>query len=198
MNSFEELYISARTCNRCYPGKEICVPQPDTKNASGKADILFVAERPGRNGAGKTGVISFDNDDPTADFFRECFELSGLSRKEIFITNACLCFPVFEGYADKKPSISEIKNCHYWFKKVLNLADPKLIVTVGSSALDSVLRYFNHKLSTNFLQIVGTLITETNPSIYPIAHTSRRGRINRSGDLQKEDWLKIPKIIESQ
>ena len=199
-NSMErliELYDSAKSCHRCYSDCGIIVPQPDPKNSTGKADILFVLERPGRNGAGKTGFISFDNGDPTADFFKECFELTGLKRQDIFITNSCLCFPDYEGYNDSKPSDKELKNCQYWFNEVIKMVEPKLIVTIGSAAFESVTNCFHYKPKTGFLKNIGRLIKDTDPFIYPLGHTSIRGRspVNRSAELQKQDWLKLPLIM---
>jgi uracil-DNA glycosylase family 4 len=196
--SLKDIFCEARSCELCYPGQEIYVPLPDPNNSDGKADIVFVNERPGRIGTGGSGYVSFDNNDASANFFRECFELVGLSREKVFITNACLCYPLFDGYRDTAPSSTELKNCHFWLRQQLELAAPKLIVTVGQIAFKSVLRYFNHwppERYETFLGAVGQPVLETEPWIFPLAHTSRRGRAMRRAELQRADWLKIPDIM---
>lgn len=198
MANLREILLEARLCQRCYPETKICVPLPDPNNSIGEVDIIFINERPGRIGTGQSGYISFDNDDPAANFFRECFDLVGLDRQKVFITNACLCYPLSDGYTDTKPTVSELTNCHFWLRKQLEVANPKLIVTIGESAWKSALRYFDcwHQFKhIGFLKSVGNVITETTPWIFPLSHTSRRGRVHRSAGLQRNDWKKIPGII---
>jgi uracil-DNA glycosylase family 4 len=198
-SSVIHLIKAAGNCERCYPGQDIYVPLPDPNNSTGESEIMFINERPGRIGTGGSGYVSFDNDDPSANFFRECFDAAGLDRESVFVTNACLCHPIFDGYKDKEPTIRELTNCHHWLREQLRIVRPLLVVTVGWSALQSLLRYEGlwpvHDRE-NFSSWVGTLIEFTDPWIYPIAHTSRRGRIYRKAALQKSDWLKIPKILE--
>lgn len=194
MNTTRELIFSARSCDLCYGGEAIYIPEPDPKNSLTQADVMFVNERPGRIGTGQSGYVSFDNDDPSANFFKECFESTGIPREDIFITNACLCHPDFAGYTDTAPKLKEIKNCHYWLERQINLVQPKLIVTVGRVALESVLRYIKIWPLPNrprFLELVGAPIDTDSMVVFPVAHTSRLGRVNRTADLQKEDWKKI-------
>ena len=192
------VFKDARKCTRCYPDKDIYVPLPDPRNSVGKSDIMFILVRPGRIGTGESGYVSFDNDDPTADFARECFEATGLGRESIFVTNACLCHPEFEGYRDKEPAIWELENCHHWLHQQLEIVQPLLIVTVGWSPLKSILKYYGHwpvRNKSTFDAWVGQLIDENDPWIFPVAHTSRKGRANRKADIQKSDWLEIPAIL---
>ena len=193
------VFLEAGNCQRCYPGQEIHVPLPDPSNSGGPADIMFINERPGRTGTGESSHVSYENDDPSAKFFRELFESTGIERKQIFITNACLCHPDFESYRDKQPRVSEMANCHHWLREQMKIVRPRLIVTVGWVALQSLLRYqglWSRSTSKNFSDWVGQLIDITDPWIYPVAHTSLKGRINRNSELQREDWADIPKILE--
>ena len=196
--SLRNLFEEARSCQRCYPGKEIYVPLPDPKNSDGDADIVFVNERPGRIGTGQSGYVSFENNDPSANFFKECFLAAGLERKKVLITNACLCHPLFPGYTDTAPKVRELKNCHFWLKRQLDQTNPLLIVTVGRVAYESVMRFkkqWPDPSGRKFLGLVGQVIRSTSPWVYPLSHTSRLGRASRSAELQKEDWLAIPRIL---
>jgi len=135
-------------------------------NSDNFADILFVNERPGRIGPGQSGYVSFDNNDPSANFFKECFELAGLRREKVFITNACLCHPDYPGYKDTAPNDGELVNCHFWLEKQIEITDPKLIITIGKKAFESVLRYYECWVKYKniaFLSQVGKLIRETDP-----------------------------------
>lgn len=199
MGNIKQIFAEARKCTRCYMGKPIYVPYPDPNNSQSIADIMFINERPGRIGTGESGYVSFDNNDPSANFFKECFFQLKMDRKSIFITNACLCHPNYEGYTDKAPTIREIKNCHYWLDLQLSVVKPKLIITIGGTALKSLQLYF---LSSQQLQgfrltdNIGEVIQDTTPWIYPLFHTSLRGRIHRPARYQKQDWRKIPIILE--
>lgn len=193
------VFTDARACTRCYPDNEIYVPLPDPNNSAGKSEIMFIMIRPGRIGTGESGYVSLDNDDPTADFARECFDATGLDRKSVFVTNACLCHPDFEGYRDKEPAIWELENCHHWLHQQLEIVQPLLIVTIGWSPLQSVLRYYGHwpvRDKTTLATWVGQVIETNDPWIYPVAHTSLKGRAYRKATLQKTDWLAIPSILE--
>lgn len=195
----EQIFIEAKECRLCYGDIKINVPMCDPKNAVGSAKIVFIGERPGRQGAGKTNFISFDNDDPSANFLKECFLLTKLNRKDIFITNACLCYPEFEGYKDTKPTDREIRNCQNWLKKQLLIANPSLIVTLGSIALEAIKKLFPKSQQLNEFKLkrdIGKVVTNTTPYIYSLFHTSVRGRANRIAELQKKDWQRIPEILK--
>src|SRR5450755_2301735 len=86
------------------------IPKPDPKNGIPGENIIlmFVNERPGRLGAGQTDLIAFENPDPTAYRFKRLFETLAIDRKKIFITNACIYYPLRDGYTDTKPSKEEI------------------------------------------------------------------------------------------
>ncbi|MBR9678542.1 MAG: hypothetical protein GOU97_04600 [Nanoarchaeota archaeon] len=195
--NIDTLFEKAKKCKLCYKNISIYVPLPDPKNGKKDVSIMFVNERPGRVGTGDSGYVSFDNDDPSANLFKECFFQLGISRKKIFITNACICHPKFEGYKDKAPSTEEIRNCGFWLKRQISITQPKLIVTLGNNALKSIRYIFpeskqlkNFRLKHN----IGEIIKETKPWIYPLYHTSIRARRTRNVQQQKKDWLNIKKI----
>ena len=62
------------------------VPEFDPKNGNEKAKFLFLLEAPGPK-ALKTGLISFDNPDPTAKNFCKQLEESKISKKDVAVWN---------------------------------------------------------------------------------------------------------------
>jgi uracil-DNA glycosylase len=199
VTSIQKVFAEAQDCHKCYGDNPIYVPYPDPNNAQKSAEILFLNERPGRIGTGDSGYVSFDNKDPSAEFFRECFNQLNLDRKRIFITNACLCHPDFPEYTDKAPTKREILNCHAWLSRQLSIMKPKLIITIGAIPLKSMKLFFpsSEPLKTFKLKAdIGKVVRDTRQWVYPLYHTSRRGRIHREAKKQKRDWLKILDILE--
>lgn len=195
----DKIFQKAQKCKLCYGNVPIYVPLPDPNNGKTNVKIMFVNERPGRIGTGKSGFVSFDNKDPSASHFRDCFLQLGLSRKEIFITNVCLCHPKFAGYIDKTPSIREIKNCHFWLKKQIEAVKPKLLVTIGSIPLKSLRLLFSKSDQLKRFKLkynIGESIKETKPWIYPLYHTSLKARLTRNTKKQRRDWLKIKEALK--
>lgn len=106
----DTLFIEAHKCKLCYGDAPIHVPFPDPKNGKKTVLIMFIKERPGRIGTGKSGFVSFDNNDPSAHHFKDCFFHLKISREKVFITNACICHPETNDYKDTPPKVKEIKN----------------------------------------------------------------------------------------
>lgn len=192
------IFIEAKLCRRCYGDNPLHIPLPDEKNGSIGAKILFLLERPGRVGTGKSGRISFENVDPTAEFFRDLFFSIGIDRKDIFITNAVLCHPIIDEYKDKPTSTKELKNCLYFLERQIKLIRPKLIITLGTKPLQAIKYLYPHRITLKIFELknnIGEVITDELPFIYPLYHTSLRARLTRPANKQREDWSKIPEIL---
>jgi uracil-DNA glycosylase family 4 len=184
------------------------VPLFDEKNATSNALIMFINERPGRIGTGASGKVSFDNNDPTAKQFKECFEQLNIPRTKIFITNACLCYPDSENYRDKAPKTSEIDNCQYYLKKEIETTNPKLIVPLGAKALNAIKRFYIKQRNLKDSELkklqafklkynIGEVIKLKEITIYPLYHTSKQVQNkSRNSEQQKKDWLKIKQLIK--
>jgi len=193
------IFREARICKKCYGTTPLCVPLPDEKNGGIGASILFINERPGRRGAGKSGRISFDNEGPTASFFKKLFLSIGISGKDIFITNAVLCYPSIEWYSDTPPQRKQIRNCLFFLERQIKIINPKLIVTLGVTALQAVKYLFPDSMQLKSFKLrnnIGEVITDVTPFIYPLYHTSLRARATRPEQKQRGDWQKIPEITK--
>ena len=115
---------------------------------------FFIAEAPGRQGADRTRR-PFSGDKSGANF-QVLLDSIGLLREEIFITNSVLCSPRSETGANRKPSKKEIKNCAGFLARTLETIAPKIIVTLGSVALEALkpIEYHQFTLKTNAARIL--------------------------------------------
>lgn len=194
----KEIYDEAIKCQKCY--SDIYVPTPDPNNGGIGAEILFLFERPGRIGT-KSNLVSFDNEDPTAQFAKKLLEIAGIDRRNIFIANAVFCYPLDDAYRDKPPNSGNIKNCSTYLRKLIDTVQPKLLVTMGKSALRAAKYLYPHCTELKNFKLkkdIGTVITENKPTIYPLYHTSRRVRARtRKKNVQINDWIQIPKILSN-
>ena len=100
------------------------------------ADLMFIGEAPGRLGADQT-LIPFHGD-TSGHNFEDFLDFSGISRSDIYITNAALCNPKNEEGKNSTPKLSEIRNCSNFLKRQIHLVDPHIIVTLGGVALNAL------------------------------------------------------------
>ncbi len=187
-------------CTAANGGCPVVIPKPDTENGFEGVKIIFINERPGRVGPAKSGRISFENEDPTARWFRELFALTGIDRKDIFITNACLYYPADVNYKDRSPGTRELKCCAPILKDQIERIKPQLIVPLGNIALKALRYVFPESRQLERFKLkhsIRSLITDTTPPVYPVYHTSARARVTRSKKDQAADWRKIPQFLNS-
>ena len=187
LKNFKNLENQAANCSLC----PAMANQPailSKANGNLNANIVFVAEAPGRFGAGRTGVPF--HGDKSGDNFEKLLKHIGLTRKDVFITNAALCNPLKNGN-NRRPKISEIKNCLPFLKKTLDLICPQVVVTLGSTGLMAI----NLILGTQYQlkDRVAQSLTTQNFILFPLYHPSPRVTSwMRPLAQQKQDFKKIP------
>ena len=142
--AFDELIKEAAGCTQCPAmcGRSAVLSE---LNGSPDARIMFIGEAPGRKGADRTRV-PFSGDQSGANLDRFLSSIN-LTRKEIFITSAALCNPRSESGANRRPSQKELSNCSSFLRRTIELVDPRVIVTLGSVALEALKRIQYHELS---------------------------------------------------
>ncbi|MZH05406.1 MAG: uracil-DNA glycosylase [Nitrospinae bacterium] len=158
-------------------------------NGNLDANIVFVAEAPGRFGAGRTGIPF--HGDKSGGNFETLLAHIGLTRKDVFITNAALCNPLENGN-NRRPKTSEIKNCQPFLKKTLDLICPEVVVTLGSTGLQAI----NLILGTRYQlkDRVAQPLTTPGFILFPLYHPSPRvTNWMRPLAQQKKDFKKIPR-----
>jgi len=187
-------------CEACNGAKPIYIPQPDPANGFQGSAVMFINERPGRIGPGKSNRISFENDDPTANWFKELFGTTGLDRRDIFITNACIYYPQDPAYRDAPLSTQEIARCARTLQQQIRFIQPRLIVPLGNTALATLRHVFPESQQLRRFVLrrnIGEVVADTPTPIYPLYHTSRRAQVTRNREMQKKDWSRIAGILNS-
>jgi uracil-DNA glycosylase family 4 len=164
---FDELVKEAAGCTLCPAmcGRSAVL---SSLNGSVKARIMFIGEAPGRKGADRTR-IPFSGDQSGANFDRFLGSI-GLTREQIFITSAALCNPRSESGANRRPSQKELGNCSAFLRRTIELIDPKVIVTLGSVALEALKRIEYHEL--NLKSSAAVIHSWSNRVLVPIYHPS--------------------------
>ncbi len=191
LSEFTKLAEKARNCLRC---EAMCDKTAVLSELNGNINpkVFFIAEAPGRQGADRTRK-PFSGDKSGANF-QIFLDSINLKREEIFITNTVLCSPRSETGANRKPSKKEIKNCAGFLEKTINLINPKIIVTLGSVALEALktIEYHQIILKSDAAQIFSwngrILVPLYHPSPQVIA--SRRRMFE-----QLEDYKSVAEAI---
>lgn len=189
---FENLTRQAAHCTTC-PNMVHQTAVLGPANGSIDAKILFVAEAPGRFGGARTG-IPFSGD-KSGDNFEALIAHIGLTRKDIFVTNAVLCNPLANGN-NRRPTAKEIGNCSPYLKTVLELMRPRVVVTLGGVGLEAI----NRILGTRYklAEVIGQPQPLENFTLLPLYHPSPRvTHWKRPLSVQKKDFRKILKIVQS-
>ncbi|MBT5028010.1 MAG: uracil-DNA glycosylase [Nitrospina sp.] len=187
---FKLLEKQAAKCRLC----PALADQPailSSANGNLNAKLVFVAEAPGRFGAGRTGIPF--HGDKSGDNFETLLEHIGLTRAEVFITNAALCNPLENGN-NRRPKASEIKNCSPFLKETLSLINPQVVVTLGSVGLQAL----NLILKTRYQlkENVAQPLTTPDFILFPLYHPSPRvTNWMRPLAQQKKDFKKILRCI---
>src|SRR6185436_12298667 len=191
---FTDLAAEAAACTRCPAmcGRSAVLSE---LNGSPDAQIMFIGEAPGRKGADRTRV-PFSGDQSGANLDRFLNSIS-LTRKEIFITSAALCNPRSESGANRKPTQRELTNCSSFLRRTIELVDPRVIVTLGSVALEALKRIQYHELS---LKTAATQIHAWNDRVLvPIYHPSPQVLASHRREAQQlTDYQVVKKVINDQ
>jgi len=126
-----------------------------------KADLMFVGEGPGavedemgRPFVGRSGELLTKIIETTLE----------LKREDLYIANIVKCRPPM----NRTPNEDEAKTCLPYLLKQIELIDPKIIVTLGSTAY----KYLTGDMDTPISKIRGEFIKYSNRLLLPTFHPS--------------------------
>lgn len=115
-------------CTRC----DLCQSRKRIVNGRGDehADIMVIGEGPGREEdlAGKPFVGQ------SGTLLARLLEDAGIEPRSVYLTNAVRCRPP----GNRKPKVSEIRACYPYLLAEIEQVRPKVIITVGATALEAV------------------------------------------------------------
>lgn len=179
-------------------GCRICPELADKKavlselNGNLNPKVLFIAEAPGRQGADRTRRPFYG--DKSGENFQKFLDSIDLKREDIFITNSVMCSPRKESGANRNPKKSEIKNCSSFLKRQLELIQPKVVVTLGSVALEALKIIEYHQISLK--NDIGKVFDWNGLKLVPLYHPSPQViASHRRFNEQLEDFQVLRKTI---
>lgn len=192
LKKFLKLSRQAQKCRIC-PDLADKTAVLSQLNGNINPKVMFVAEAPGRQGADRTRK-PFSGDKSGANF-QALLDSINLKREEIFITNTVLCSPRKESGANRKPTVKEMKNCAGFLERTINLINPKIIVTLGTVALEGLRRIAYHNFT---LKLEAASILEWNKRLLiPLYHPSPQViASHRRMHQQLADFQVLKKAIE--
>jgi uracil-DNA glycosylase len=189
--SFAELAAEAAVCTRCPAMCERAAVLSEL-NGSVDARVMFIGEAPGRKGADRTR-IPFSGDQSGRNFERFLASID-LNRSEIFITSAALCNPRAASGANRRPAASEIRNCSDFLRRSIELVDPRVVVTLGTVALEALKLVHCHDF--NLKNDAGRIRGWNGRLLVPLYHPSPQVLItSRKEESQLRDYKVVRRAI---
>ena len=135
-----ELTAAHRACRRCVAAGYLDEAHPVFRGLPGQR-ILLVGQAP--------GPVEVDAERPFAGragrqlmrwLTTTVFTDEADVRARVWITSVTTCFPGrrADGSGDRRPTLAEVALCAPWLDSVLTLVAPRLVITVGSLALERI------------------------------------------------------------
>ncbi len=156
------------------------------------ADVLFVAEAPGRLGAARTGVPM--TSDVTGRRFHAFLAEAGIDRSRVFITNAVLCNPLTPDGHNRRPGAREVVACRDFLAAQLRLVRAPVVVALGGVALDA-LRRIERSASGGLARDVGRAMPWSGRILVPLYHPSIQSTLTRPHERQVRDWRQLGALV---
>jgi DNA polymerase len=135
--SLDEVRDIARGCTRC--PLYLDATQTVFGEGDARARIMLVGEQPGdrEDVAGRPFV------GPAGQLLDRALADAGIGRDEVYLTNAVKHFkfePRGKRRLHKRPNRYEIDVCRFWLEHELAIVDPAVVVALGATAAQSLLR----------------------------------------------------------
>lgn len=187
---FEILVENTDRCNLC---SRMCgrTKVLSDKNGDIHSKVIFIGEAPGRLGADRTGIPFYG--DQAGQNFERLLLFTGLTRQQVFITNAVLCNPRDEKGNNSPPNKEEVRNCSLHLSILIDIIEPEVIVPLGQCALRSLHIIQAHQIELR--QNVRKPAKWGKYTVVPMYHPGPRAAIHRSINDQKEDFSFLGKML---
>lgn len=183
---FETLKKDALNCSNCL----LCKERNNIVFSDGciNAPIMFIGEAPGQN-EDMTGIPFIGR---AGQLLRKFLFETGYTNDDFYIANTIKCRPP----KNRKPTNEEKQACRHFLDKQIELLNPKVIVLVGATALESFI--FDKKLTISKAR--GKIFEIDKRKFVPIFHPSYLLRYhsieeNSPRYLFKKDLEMIKKLV---
>ena len=188
---FESLCARVRSCYTCSSMNHVHVL--GDVNGPLDADVLFIAEAPGRLGAARTGIPM--TSDVTGRRFHAFLADADLGRERVFITNAILCNPLSESGNNRRPKASEVAACRGFLAAQVEIVRAPVVVAMGGVSLESLGRIEPH--GAELASHVGRAIEWNGRTLVPLYHPSIQSTLSRPHEQQRRDWRRLGKHVRA-
>lgn len=186
---------SCRKCHECgllYCGNFDAYPL-FFESGNCESEIVFILEAPNLSDSVK-GELTYDAEtDPTGRFVREClYRYLGMDPNDVYFTNAVLCLPkeeIRDGRTKYPVEDSQQKYCVSNVKKIVDMIDPRIVVTMGGIALQTANLIEHHHLV--LMASVGTDHEWYNRTIFPMYHPVA----TISKEMKREHFQRLAEFI---
>ncbi len=176
---------NVKLCKKC----RLCENAKNSVPGEGNIDskIVFIGEAPGatedatgRPFVGRAGML-----------LQKLLEVINLKREDVWIGNIIKHRPP----ENRDPLPDELSLCEPYLTMQLNIIKPKLVVTLGRFSMNYF--YKDGKITRDHGHTIKVETTQGVYNVYPVYHPAAA---LRNGDMLKtlkEDFLRIPSILES-
>ncbi len=178
----EELHRQIMKCTRCQELAETrrkIVPGAGNPNA----EIMFVGEAPGED----EDIQGIPFVGRAGNVLNNALEKVGISRKDVFIGNVLKCRPP----GNRNPLDNEIANCREFLHAQIALIRPKLICTLGSPALKTLI-----DKSMTIGKVHGKLISLKGINFFPIYHPASTFHSRANIENFESDFQQLKKLLQ--
>jgi uracil-DNA glycosylase family 4 len=187
MNLVEQI----KNCDRCPLNKWMpdgCKPVPGIGPIG--ASIMIVGEALGED----ESILEEPFVGQCGQLLNKILKEAGLQRELLFITNTVKCRPTEDGKKNRAPTKIEIKSCHDWLSKEIELVKPKIIVPLGKVAS---FRLLKGQIKSNFTlgTITGQIFNLSNMKVIPAQHPSWLMQYGKAELQRTIDIFKMIKLL---
>lgn len=187
---FLDLVARVRACEKC-PRMEGSARVLGPGCGPLDAALMFVGEAPGRLGADGSHLPF--HGDKSGHNFEKLIEQVGVTRYEVFVTNAVLCNPKDEKGNNATPTPGEVLNCAPFLRETIDILDPAIVVTLGAVALKACAAIEPHDLSLR--DNVRTTNNWMRRLLVPVYHPGQRAMVHRSFANQLSDYQFVAETL---
>ena len=190
---FAMLVEEVQACRRC-PAMEGRRRVLSGANGDAGVRVMVIAEAPGRKGGDATGVPL--TSDASGLHFTDLIAQAGIKRERLFITNAVLCNPRDGAGRNRKPNSTELQNCSFWLGLQIELLAPRVIVTLGATALQALnaLSAHAYRLKSHACQP----LPWAGRTLIPLYHPSPLTRASRTDAQQRTDYWRLGEYLRER